>query len=149
MYGTATPGAHVTVTVKKSAGDSWTSPPVQVLSTGNNETVGTWKVLLPTYPATPPGDAGFAISAECSDCTNSSATATLSGALFGDVWMCSGTRLLGCCFSAYGRVEHVRLQVGLAFHVHNLLLPCMWHVSRFCLASCISWEPAHSLLTSK
>jgi hypothetical protein len=84
LYGTATPGAHVEVELTNpTSGFSWKAPLIPVRADGDHEHHGTWKVLLPAQPA----GGGYTLSASCTDCKNSTATATAVGVLFGDVWV--------------------------------------------------------------
>ena len=88
VYGTATPGATVAVTLANTGlGYRWVSAPAPVAAGGGAEHAGAWKVLLPPRPA---GE-GYTVSAACTGCTDAAApAATLSAVLYGEVWVCSG-----------------------------------------------------------
>jgi hypothetical protein len=96
VYGTATPGAHVKVTLTNPAtGYRWQSEPAAVRTDGGNETVGTWKALLPAQTA----GTGYTITASCADCTTASVTTSVRGVAFGSVWVCSGQSNSECCLA--------------------------------------------------
>ena len=87
VYGTATPGASITVTLASSAGFTFTSPPTTVVTSSDSSIHGSWKVLLPARPA----GMGYNLTAVCAGCTNStSAPAYLEDVVYGDVYVCSG-----------------------------------------------------------
>lgn len=84
-YGTATPGASITVTLTNPAsGFTWRSDPTAVSMDADPAQRGTWKVILPPRPY---GE-GYTLSASCSGCTNASAVAEIADVLFGEVWLC-------------------------------------------------------------
>ena len=121
VFGTATPGAAVTVTVAGPDKFSFTSPPTPVAQgTGDPAIDGTWKVLLPARPA----GFGYSVTASCAGCSTS-APATLLDIGFGDVYLCSGQSNMECPVltttahydtfnaTATGAYDHMRLfQVG-------------------------------------
>jgi len=99
VFGTATPGATVTVTL--AGPQPYTSPPVTVTRSDDATLSGTWKVLLPPRPA----GFGYTVTAACAGCANAtSAPATLLDVGFGDVYLCSGqVRTRRRCCSARAR----------------------------------------------
>lgn len=85
VYGTATPGAHVTLTLKSADGSySWQSGSVEVTAIGGGEHRGTWKVLLPPRQT----GGAYSVTVACGDCIDATAVATISGVEFGEVWVC-------------------------------------------------------------
>lgn len=85
VFGTATPGAAVTVTL--AGPQPFSAPPVVVTSSADPALHGTWKVVLPARAA----GFGYSVTAMCTGCANStSAPATLANVGFGDVYLCSG-----------------------------------------------------------
>jgi hypothetical protein len=89
VYGTATPGAQVTITLANSGeGFTWRSDPATVQADGDAEQRGTWKVVLPPRSA----GAGYTLSASCTGCTNTSAVAAIADVHFGEVWLCRYTQ---------------------------------------------------------
>jgi hypothetical protein len=87
VFGTATPGASITVTLASSSGFSFTSPPTTVVSSSDSAIHGSWKVLLPARPA----GMGYNVTAVCAGCTNTtSGPAYLGDVVYGDVYLCSG-----------------------------------------------------------
>ena len=123
VFGTATPGAAVTVTLEGPDKDSFTSPPAPVAQgTGDPAVDGTWKVLLPARAA----GFGYTVTATCAGCSASSApAASLLDVGFGDVYLCSGQSNMECPVltttahydtfnaTATGAYDHMRLfQVG-------------------------------------
>ena len=125
VFGTATPGASIIVTVDGPNGFSYTSAPSPVVISSDLSIHGTWRTLLK------PMNAGFGynISAACTGCTNSSApSAAISGVGFGDVFLCSGQSNMECPllttlsrFDVYnktsmGLYDHIRLfQTGARY----------------------------------
>jgi hypothetical protein len=87
VFGTATPGAFVTVRLSGPNNFSFTCAPVAVASASDLSLHGTWKTLLPAVSA----GFGYNASATCDGCTNASApSALLVDVGFGDVFLCSG-----------------------------------------------------------
>ena len=87
VYGTATPGAAITVTFAGPGGFTFTSPPTPVATSSDPAIHGSWKVLLPARPA----GVGYNISAVCTGCTNTtSPPAYIGEVVMGDVYLCSG-----------------------------------------------------------
>ena len=123
VFGTATPGAAVTVSL--AGPQPFTSPPVTVTSSPDATLDGTWKVLLPARPA----GFGYSVVATCAGCANaSSAPATLLDVGFGLVYLCSGQSNMECPVltttahydtfnaTASGAYDHMRLfQTGYRF----------------------------------
>ena len=87
-FGTAKPGAEVTVTLSGPDGFSHEVTTVAVDHASDPAMHGTWKVLL---PARPPGF-GYSMSAACGSCENATA-AVLTDIGFGDVVICSGMKM--------------------------------------------------------
>ena len=85
VFGTASIGATVKVTLTGPDGYSHAAAPVPVASSADPALHGTWKVLLAARPA----GFGYSIVASCSGCANATA-ATLTDVGFGDIWLCSG-----------------------------------------------------------
>ena len=86
VFGTATPGASVTVTLT-GPNYTYTSTPVTVVNSSDISLNGTWKVLLPSCNA----GFGYTVQVVCTGCSNvSSAPATIEDVGFGDVFLCSG-----------------------------------------------------------
>lgn len=97
LFGTATPGATVTVRVEGPNNYSYTSAPVPVAASADITRNGTWKVIIPPQGA----GFGYSILAACDGCLNaSSVPATLNDVGFGDVFLCSGQSNSGCNFQA-------------------------------------------------
>jgi hypothetical protein len=68
LFGTAKPGASVTVSVAGPNGYTFTTPPATVVSDPSDPAVhGTWRVLLEPRPA----GLGYTLRAACDGCTNS------------------------------------------------------------------------------
>ena len=84
-YGTATPGAAVTVRLAGPGGFAWASAPAAVDAGADESVRGTWKVVLPARGA----GFGYSVTATCAGCPNATA-ASLAGIGFGDVFLCSG-----------------------------------------------------------
>ena len=123
VFGTATPGAAVTVSVSGPSNYSWTSAPAPVAVTSDASLNGTWKVVLPARAA----GFAYAIVATCDGCPNAT-SAALAGVGFGDVFLCSGQSNMECPIlttlsrfdvyknTAAGLYDHVRLfQTGWRF----------------------------------
>jgi sialate O-acetylesterase len=85
VFGTATPGAAVTVRVAGPGGFAWSSAPAPVAQSADASLNGTWKVVLPACGA----GFGYSVEAACDGCPNAT-TAALAGVGFGDVFLCSG-----------------------------------------------------------
>ena len=85
VFGSATPGATITVALSGPAGYAFTSPPTTVTSSADDALDATWKVLLPPRPA----GFNYTVTATCTGCSNST-PAVLEGVGFGDVYICSG-----------------------------------------------------------
>jgi hypothetical protein len=123
VFGTATPGASVSVTL--AGPQPFSAAPVTVTSSADPALHGTWKVLLPARPA----GFGYSIAASCSGCSNAtSAPAALADIGFGDVYVCSGQSNMECPVltttahydvfntTASGAYDHMRLfQTGWRF----------------------------------
>lgn len=93
VFGTATPGASVIVTVGGPDGYSFTSAPAPVAISSDPSIHGSWKTVLPPLPA----GWGYNLTAACTGCTNATAApATLSEVGFGDVFLCSGQSNMEC-----------------------------------------------------
>jgi hypothetical protein len=85
VFGTATPGAAVTVRLT-GPGVSYTSPPAAVQVSADPTLDGSWKVVLPAQPA----GLGYNVVATCTGCSNSTSPPVgLAGVGFGDVYLCS------------------------------------------------------------
>jgi len=123
VYGTATPGATVTVVLSGPDGYSHTSAPTAVTSSPDSAVNGTWKILLPARTA----GFGYTLEARCLGCPNTTAH-TLTDIGFGDVFLCSGqsnmedpvlttvSRNESYAQAAAGKYDHIRLfQVGWRF----------------------------------
>ncbi len=93
VFGTATPGATVTVSVSGPAEYSWSSAPAPVARSPDVSVDGTWKVLLPARPA----GFGYNVSAVCGGCPNATAVG-VAGVGFGDVSVtCMRARRVPAC----------------------------------------------------
>ncbi len=88
VYGTATPGASVTVTLTGLGGYHYTSAPVTVATSSDPTISGTWKVVLPARPA----GLNYTVEAKCINGCPNTTSVTLSDIGFGDVYLCSGQR---------------------------------------------------------
>ena len=123
LFGTAAPGAAVTVRLLGPNGLAFTSPPAPVAISGDPALHGTWKVLL---PAQAPGF-GYNLTATCAGCADAS-PATLADVGFGSVYLCSGQSNMECPvltttarFETYNRslagdYDHIRMfQVGTRY----------------------------------
>ena len=87
IFGTASPGASVSLLLTGPGGYSYRSAPVAVTSSRDPALNCTWRILLPPQP---PG-LGYTLEALCTSCTNTTSD-TLSDIGFGDVYICSGQR---------------------------------------------------------
>jgi len=144
VFGTATPGAAVTVSL--AGPQPFTAAPVAVAISADPALHGTWKVVLPARPA----GFGYSISASCAGCSNAtSAPAALADIGFGDVFVCSGQSNMECPVltttshydvfnaTATGAYDHVRLfQVGWRFlgprNASSWILPPLCSAGRGC-----------------
>lgn len=116
VFGTATPGAAVTVSVAGPGGFAWSSAPAPVARSADASQDGTWKVILPARGA----GFGYSVAATCDGCPNATAAA-LAGVGFGDVFLCSGQSNMECPIlttlsrfdvynkTAAGLFDHIRL----------------------------------------
>ena len=86
VFGTATPGANVQLTLTSPAGFSFKAKAAVVSYPQHKEHHGTWKVLLPARKA---NLRGYTLTLECPGCTNTTGTGAKLVS-FGDVWFCSG-----------------------------------------------------------
>ena len=91
VFGTAAPGATVTVQLAGPGGFAYTSPPAAVARSADPSRNGTWKVLLPARPA----GLFYSLSAGCAGCANAT-PALLGDVAFGDVFLCSGQSNMEC-----------------------------------------------------
>lgn len=144
VFGTATPGAAVTVTLTGPAGYSFTSPPRVVVSSPDMTLHGTWKVLLPARPA----GFGYTVVAACAGCANATAApANITDVGFGDIVLCSGQSNMECPMlttlgreeyynrSGNGEFDHIRLfQTGYRYlgprNTSSWILPALCQPSR-------------------
>lgn len=90
VFGTATPGATVAVSMTGPSNFSWTSDPVAVASSTDSSINGTWKVILPARTA----GFGYNVVATCDNCPNIT-RAALQDVGFGDVFIASGQSNMG------------------------------------------------------
>ena len=120
VFGTASPGATVTVAMSNEALKYTHTVETAVAVSSDPAIHGTWKTLLPPRPA----GLGYTIEARCDTCENKTA-ATLVDVAMGDVWLCSGqsnmedpvlttvSRNVSYDAVANGAYDHVRLFQGM------------------------------------
>ena len=85
IFGTATPGASVTVSMMGPNKYAWTSAPAPVSTDADATVGGTWKVILPARSA----GFGYSVAAACSGCPKTTVV-SITGVGFGDVSGCAG-----------------------------------------------------------
>jgi sialate O-acetylesterase len=119
VFGTAAPGATITVAVSNEALKYTYTVETAVAVSSDTAIHGTWKTLLPPRPA----GLGYTIEARCDTCVNQTA-ATLVDVAMGDVWLCSGqsnmedpvlttvSRNVSYDAVANGGYDHIRLFQG-------------------------------------
>ncbi len=158
VFGTATPGATVTVTLTGPNAYTYTSPAAAVRAgTGDPALDGTWKVVLPAQPA----GFGYALAAACAGCSNAtSAPATLADVGFGDVYLCSGQSNMECPIltttaasetfnvTATGAYDHVRMfQMGWRYlgprNTSSWILPDVCDSTRYSNCSHTTEQSSH------
>lgn len=86
VYGTATPGKQVQLTMTGPSGFTFKGETTAANEPTRPEIHGTWKVLLPAREA---NLRGYRLTITCAACPNST-SATVHEISFGDVWVCSG-----------------------------------------------------------
>lgn len=123
IFGTATPGATVSVSLSGPNNFSWISDPSAVMRSSDPSIDGTWKVILPARTA----GFGYDVVATCEACPNTT-TAAIKDVGFGDVFIASGQSNMECPMlttlsrfevyakTAAGLYDHIRLfQTGTRF----------------------------------
>ena len=119
VFGTAAPGATITVALSNAALKYTYTVETAVAVSEDPAIHGTWKALLPPRPA----GVGYTVEARCDTCANKTA-AMLVDVAMGDVWLCSGqsnmedpvlttvSRNVSYDAVANGAYDHIRLFQG-------------------------------------